>query len=63
MLLLVWLGLTKLFDYQHATCHCRRMEFVIGTISLSCELLFSLSCSCFRSCWAGTFVCGKWCFV
>jgi len=41
-----------------------RIAFVVGTISLTCEL-FSHSCSCFRSCEAGTdtTVCGKWCFV
>jgi len=31
------------------------MEFVVGTISLSCEL-YSLSCSYFRSCGVGTMV-------
>jgi len=34
------------------------MELVVGTISLPREL-FSLSCSCFRSCGAGTIVYGK----
>ena len=43
-------------------CLCIRMEFVIGTISRSCEL-FSLLCSCFRLCGTGASVYGKWCFV
>jgi len=30
--------LMKLVGYQHPTCLCVMMEFVIGTISLSCEL-------------------------
>jgi len=38
------------------------MKFVVGTISLSCEL-YSLSWSCFRSCDAGTSAYGKWSFV
>jgi len=33
------------------------MEFVVGTISLSCEL-FLRSCGCFRSCRTGTIVYG-----
>jgi len=31
----------KLVGYQQPTCLCVKMEFVVGTISLSCEL-FSL---------------------
>jgi len=38
------------------------MEFVDGTIALSCEL-YSLSWCCFRSCGVGIIVYGKWCFV
>jgi len=38
------------------------MEFVHGTIALSCEL-YSLSWSCCRSCEVGIIVYGKWCFV
>ena len=38
------------------------MEFVVGIISLSCEL-YSLSWSCFRSRGSGTIVFGKWCFA
>ena len=34
--------LTKLFGYQQPSCLCVKMEFVVGTTSLSCEL-FSLS--------------------
>ena len=34
--------LRKLVGYQQPTCLCVKMEFVAGTISLSCEL-FSLS--------------------
>jgi len=33
--------LRKLVGYQQPTCLCVKMEFVVGTISLSCEL-FSL---------------------
>jgi len=33
--------LMKLVGYQQATCLCVKMEFIVGTISLSCEL-FSL---------------------
>ena len=33
--------LTKLVGNQQPTCLCVKMEFVVGTISLSCEL-FSL---------------------
>jgi len=33
--------LMKLVGYQQPTCLCVKMEFVVGTISLSCEL-FSL---------------------
>ena len=32
----------KLVGYQQPTCLCVMMEFVVGTISLSCEL-YSLS--------------------
>jgi len=32
----------KRVGYQQPTCLCVKMEFVVGTISLSCEL-FSLS--------------------
>jgi len=32
----------ELVGYQHPSCLCVKMEFVVGTISLSCEL-FSLS--------------------
>jgi len=32
----------KLVAYQQPSCLCVKMEFVVGTISLSCEL-FSLS--------------------
>jgi len=53
--------LTKLIGYQQPTCLCVKMEFVIGTTSLSCEL-YSLSWSCLRSCGAGRIVYGKWCF-
>jgi len=53
--------LMKLVGYQQPTCLCGKMEFVVGTISLSCEL-YSLSWSCFRSCGSGTIVYGKWCF-
>jgi len=54
--------LTKLVGYQQPTGVCVRMEFVFGTISLSCEL-FLLSCGSFRSCGAGTIVYWKWCSV
>jgi len=30
--------LLKLVGYQQPTCLCVKMEFVVGTISLSCEL-------------------------
>jgi len=53
--------LMKLVGYQHPTCLCVKMEFVVGIISLSCEL-HSPSWSCFRSCGSGTIVYGKWCF-
>jgi len=33
--------LMKLVGYQQLTCLCVKMELVVGTISLSCEL-FSL---------------------
>ena len=39
--------------YQQPSCLCVKMEFVIWTISLSCELC-SISWSCFRSCGVGT---------
>jgi len=29
--------LTKLVAYQQPTCLCVKMEFVVGTISFSCE--------------------------
>jgi len=54
--------LMKLVGYQQVTYLCVKMEFVVGTISLSCEL-YSVSWSCFRSCGVGTIVYGKWCFV
>ena len=38
--------LMKLVGYQQPTCLCVKMEFVVGTISLSCEL-FSLSKTAF----------------
>jgi len=47
--------LMKLVGYQQPTCLCANMEFVVGTISLWCEL-HSLSCSCFRSCGVSTIV-------
>jgi len=34
--------LRKLVGYQQPTCLCVKMEFVVGTVLLSCEL-FSLS--------------------
>jgi len=34
--------LMKLVGYQQPTCLCVKMEFVVGTTSLSCEL-YSLS--------------------
>jgi len=57
-------SLTKLLGYQQPTYLCVKMELVVGrgAISLSCEL-YSLSCSCFRSCGVSTIVYGKWCFV
>ena len=54
--------LTKLVHYHQPTCLCVKMEFVIGTISLSCAL-YSLSWSCFRSCEASTIAYEKWRFV
>ena len=30
--------LMKLVGYQQSTCLCVKLEFVVGTISLSCEL-------------------------
>jgi len=53
--------LMKLVAYQQPTCLCVKMEFVVGIISLSCEL-YSLSWSCFRSRGSGTIAYGKWCF-
>jgi len=54
--------LMKLVGYQLPTCLCCvKMEFVVGTTSLSCELC-SLSKCCFRSCEAGTIVDRKWYF-
>jgi len=52
----------KLGGYQQPTRLCIKMEFVVGTISLPCELSL-LSWSCFRSSGVGTIVYGKWCFV
>jgi len=52
----------KLVGYQQPTCLCVKMEFVVGNISLSCELC-SLSWSCFHSYGVGTIVYGKWCSV
>jgi len=54
--------LMKPVGYQQPSCLCVKMEFVVGTISLSCEL-YSLSKSCFRSCGIGTIVYGKRCLV
>jgi len=53
--------LMKRVGYQQPTCLCVKMEFMVGIISLSCEL-YSLSWSCFRTCGAGTIVYRKWCF-
>jgi len=53
--------LMKQVVYQQLTCLCVKMEFVVGIISLSCEM-YSLSWSCFRSCASGTVVYEKWCF-
>ena len=53
---------TNLVGHQQPTCLCVKTDFVVGTISLSCEL-YSLSWSCFRSCRVGIIVYGKWCFV
>jgi len=50
--------LTKLVGYNQSTCLCVEMEFVVGNISLSCEL-YLLSWSCFRSRGVGTIVYGK----
>jgi len=50
--------LMKLVCYQQPTCLCVKMEFVVGIISLSCEL-YSLSWSCFRSRGFGTIVYGN----
>jgi len=47
--------LMELIGYQQPTCLCVKVEFVVGTISLSCEL-YSLSWSCFRSCGVSTIV-------
>jgi len=33
--------LTKLVGYHQPICLCVKMELVVGTISLSCELFFS----------------------
>jgi len=54
--------LTKLVGYQQPIYLCVKMEFVVGTILLSCEL-YSFSWSCFRSRGVGTVAYGKWCFV
>ena len=48
----------KLVGYQQPPCLCVEMEFVVGMISLSCDL-YSLSWSCFRSCGVGTVVYGN----
>jgi len=53
--------LMKLAGYQQRTCLCVKMEFMVGTISLSCEL-YSFSWSCFRSHGSVTTVYEKWCF-
>jgi len=50
--------LVKLVGYQQPTCLCVKMEFLVGTISLSCEL-HSLSWSCFRSRGVGAMVYGN----
>jgi len=46
----------KLVGYQQPTCLCVKMEFVVGTISISCELFHFLKpeptlrrCSCIGS--------------
>jgi len=51
----------KLAGYQQCTCLCVKMEFMVGTISLSCEL-YSFSWSCCRSRGSDTIVYEKWCF-
>ena len=61
MCFVVRISLMKLVSYQQLTCLCVKMEFVVGMISLSCEL-YSLSWSCFCSRGSGTIVYGKWCF-
>ena len=53
--------LMKQVVYQQPTCVCVKMEFMVGTISLSCEL-YSFSWSCFRSHGSVTTVYEKWCF-
>jgi len=53
--------LMKLVRYQQPTCLCVKMEFVVGIISLACEL-YSLSWNCHRSRGSGTLVYVKWCF-
>ena len=54
--------LTKLIGYQQPTGLYVKMKFMVGNISLSCEL-YSLSWSCLGSCGVGKIVCGKWCFI
>jgi len=54
--------LMKLVDCQQPTCHSVKVEFVVGTISLSCEL-YSLSWRCLRSCGVSTIVYRKLRFV
>jgi len=54
--------LTNLVGYEQHTSLCVKMEFVVGTNLLSCEL-YSLTWICLRSCGVGTIVYGKWCFV
>ena len=40
--------LMKLVGYQQPTCLCVMMEFVVGTISLSCELCSLYKAAFFR---------------
>jgi len=54
--------LMKLVDCQQPTCLCVKVEFVVGTISLSCKL-YSLSWSCFRWCGVSTIAYRKLHFV
>jgi len=50
----------KLVGYQQPTCLCVMMEFVVGTISLSCELCSPSEAAFVHE--AGTIVYGKLCF-